>query len=425
MESLSEEESIQYFLQSPERWPFYDGYKSLNPKRREIRVLHIELQSNHMGIQGRLEHVSLDDRPIYEAVSYYWGPPAEQKSILLDGKTVFIRATLHSFMTILCRKGLNTPLWLDALCINQRDDMERSQQVAMMSDIYRNAGGIKSWIGNGDFDTDYALGFLQHRHEAKLIESVHFGEVQYRAREALLCVALRPYWSRLWVLQELALARSVVVHCGLQVVNWIDLISAVRESLQSTFDDVTPFLQVLYENKPLPYYTKRQILQPLIALDALKNTLSHTTSQHFNLLDQVFAFSHYGCVDKRDKVFGLLSLAAPESHPVVDYTASIVDVFSDMLCQSLGLLSKQYALSSGHHLVTSRSTTVDKVSNFHLTSFLANTELLVPYKHLCNARSTKFTGVLPNSDHLDPITGQFGRKNIAYGAPVMTGSTRT
>jgi hypothetical protein len=45
-------------------------------------------------------------------------------------------------------------MWVDALCISQKDDRERRQQVQMMSEIYSSARYVQAWLGLETEDTE-------------------------------------------------------------------------------------------------------------------------------------------------------------------------------------------------------------------------------------------------------------------------------
>ncbi|KAH7384543.1 heterokaryon incompatibility, partial [Pyrenochaeta sp. MPI-SDFR-AT-0127] len=75
----------------------------------------------------------------YEAISYTWGSGDTTEEILVDGCTKKVTKSLYEILTGYSSLFLPKLLWIDALCIDQKNDVEKSQQVPLMNKIYRNA----------------------------------------------------------------------------------------------------------------------------------------------------------------------------------------------------------------------------------------------------------------------------------------------
>jgi heterokaryon incompatibility protein (HET) len=52
-------------------------------------------------------------------------------------------------------------LWIDAVCINQEDDLEKSYLVRQLRDIYYGASGVLIWLGRWDEDITHAVDVLR------------------------------------------------------------------------------------------------------------------------------------------------------------------------------------------------------------------------------------------------------------------------
>lgn len=83
-------------------------------------------------ITCRMHTVSLDDLPLYTALSYTRGDEGATESIVLNKKTVNVRRNLHDFLQEAQRRNFEGSLWIDALCIDQSKVSERNHQVAIM-----------------------------------------------------------------------------------------------------------------------------------------------------------------------------------------------------------------------------------------------------------------------------------------------------
>ncbi|KAK5701878.1 hypothetical protein LTR97_004696 [Elasticomyces elasticus] len=142
---------------APRKRPRKLPYQKLDVGRKEIRLLVVkkaELRSDD--IYCELRRAFLEDRPVpsYFTVSYVWGDVTTRAAIFLDGKRVEIGASAEQVLRRFRQNNRDTLLWIDAVCIYQRDIAERSQQVAIMGDIYSNSAHNLVWLGddsNGSF----------------------------------------------------------------------------------------------------------------------------------------------------------------------------------------------------------------------------------------------------------------------------------
>ena len=102
--------------------------------------------------------VSLKD---YTALSYTWGEPVYTKTLVIAGTSVPITENLHAALQSISKaadvKDGDVRVWVDFVCINQDDHREKTEQVAMMRDVYLCASSVFVWLGPGDEDTDALL----------------------------------------------------------------------------------------------------------------------------------------------------------------------------------------------------------------------------------------------------------------------------
>jgi hypothetical protein len=127
--------------------------------------------------------VSLDSPPPYEALSYTWGSGSETEIVRLDNLEAFVRPNLNSVLRRIRKDTEVRFLWVDALCIDQRNVIERNAQVARMRDIFAKAEQVFAWLGDEADDSDLAMGYngLELEHSP--------GTSDVWAREVL------PYWQ--------------------------------------------------------------------------------------------------------------------------------------------------------------------------------------------------------------------------------------
>lgn len=124
-------------------------YRQLGHER-VLRVLILKPPASpNADLQGSLIHHRMESEPNYKAVSNTWGVPILSDKLNLDNNILGITANfalaLQKFRNLKEEVFLST----DAVCINQLDDCEKGHQVAMMSDIYRQATSVLIWLGEG------------------------------------------------------------------------------------------------------------------------------------------------------------------------------------------------------------------------------------------------------------------------------------
>ncbi|GFN14983.1 HET domain-containing protein [Aspergillus tubingensis] len=124
-------------------------YHKLDTTLKQIRLVTIEPGKWRDDIQCTLRETSLADSEPYETLSYVWGDHTNTKIITVNGRNFKATANLESALRHLRRDTPRT-MWIDAICINQRDLGERASQVSMMRDIYQGSNTTVIWLGDGD-----------------------------------------------------------------------------------------------------------------------------------------------------------------------------------------------------------------------------------------------------------------------------------
>ena len=118
----------------------------------EIRLLRLQPYSLAKRLSGSLETIRLQNdngsaSSPFEALSYFWGDEAADRTFLLNNTPFSIKPNLQGALRELCKGKVERLLWVDAICINQADINERNEQVRMMSSIYRQATRVVIWMG--------------------------------------------------------------------------------------------------------------------------------------------------------------------------------------------------------------------------------------------------------------------------------------
>lgn len=149
------------------------------------------------------------------------------KSISLNGQSCDVRENLFDALVNLRHENQQRTLWIGAICINQDNMKERNHQASRMGSIYSQAEKVVAWLGLSDEFTVEALGFLQSfdpetESLTGFISKNELADTEEGCRilEGVRSISLRPYWTRLWILQELQLASEAYAQCGRDCVPW-------------------------------------------------------------------------------------------------------------------------------------------------------------------------------------------------------------
>jgi len=266
------------------------------PDLREghIRLLKLGADVTTGNIHCTTRIFPLHGRPSYTALSYAWGPLRASDSrckILLDGRERLLHKNLWDFLRQASQRRPGW-LWIDALSIEQRCAEERSHQVGIMSDIFSHAKRVVVWLGRAYNGSDEAMEAL-----SRPVESRPHSSSGTSATKAIEALFNRPYWTRLWVFQELKSAKKLTVMCGNALLKWKLLETYVHR-----------------------LYMDHQA-EALSDSPAAQMILLRTRSMGTSIWHLLEATQHLCCTDPRDRVYALLSVATTGHEGIcADYT---------------------------------------------------------------------------------------------------------
>ena len=220
----------------------------------EIRLLYIDPGHSNSPLTCQLKHASLSTNPVYDAISYCWGGLSASESILCDGFLMPITPSLHDALRRFRSTDKVTVVWADAICINQADLAEKSHQVPLMGMIYSLAREVQVWLGPSNEETPTVVHLIEklNRLAQKSSESLKLPLEQLFDLDSnkweqvndlevgpewvpFLRFLENPWFSRVWIIQEVALARGCAwLHCGDTVrVWWQEVVTAIFFAFQS------------------------------------------------------------------------------------------------------------------------------------------------------------------------------------------------
>jgi len=260
----------------------------------------------------------------YEALSYAWGTAISPCKALVDGFELPITESLNQGLRRLRFCDKRRMLWIDALCINQRDIQERSRQVQHMATIYKSAKRVVIWLG--EWPNNAACSHVSDC-QAHWLNTLHKRE--WAIPPQLLPHVLQhyvdilelPWFRRLWIIQELSLARrNPIVLIGSLSTRWSNLSKSVLYIYNAGGRFINP------DNVQLHMGWARGSVR----VWALAEIRSRSGS-HRGLYWCLIASQNGMCANLLDKIYGLLGLCDLQMAEAiaVDYSKSLPSVLAE------------------------------------------------------------------------------------------------
>ncbi|KAH7068336.1 heterokaryon incompatibility protein-domain-containing protein [Paraphoma chrysanthemicola] len=280
----------------------------------------------------------LDAAPPYEALSYAWGPPEPAVELQCNGLGFTVRPELANALAHMRLQNCTRIVWTDAICINQDDVEERNHQVPLMGSIFTSAKRVLVWLGLADPISDHiqetfdVLELISSTCRESLDDPGHetrdrWERVQIAAsvftptvRSGLSKLFKRPWFSRIWCLQEIRLATNALVLCGEHEIDWQDFGTTVSWF----FDQLIQYGVGKSYNDAVGEWI----------CSSIDTTAAEETCDPVlrNFLDTLQFSRKFDSTDPKDKVYAILNLVSPR--PELDgfevrYDKSVGEVFAN------------------------------------------------------------------------------------------------
>ena len=306
-------------------------YSALKPQ--QIRVLELDQSIHHDSvITCSLKTMSLSDstRPQYEALSYVWGDPAKRNQIILDGQPASITQNLWTALKYIRKSDASRTLWIDAVCINQDDVNERTEQVKQMAQIYSEASTVLIWLGPPNAEIEKTMLALQVPGAVAALKEAAYNELFPKdVSLGLQAILSQPWWHRIWVIQEHVLASTdPLVGCGSTWLEWPLLEEAVR---QYTFS-IGFGASFQAGPEPSTWVTQAAALIRHILFRRQWNDPEYMSEKNRTISEIVERTRGYQASDSRDQIFATVNLLdekEKEQFPAIDYTKSVSEVYQE------------------------------------------------------------------------------------------------
>ena len=271
----------------------------------------------------------------YEALSYTWGSTVKTDKIKVNACEFDVTQNLYLALQYLRLENEDRILWTDGLCIDQMNDKEKGHQVQQMGNVYRRAERVVIWLGPATYDTNVLMDSIKQLEKESInysknnwrssdqawrdiwsnvqpnLRNIH-SNVEVRQRNGLESLFKRPWFSRVWILQEVANARGAVVVCGVKSV------SARTFAIVPSLIGVTP-----------PPHCQS-------ILDIMPGPLREESwwSQNRDLRTLLLKFGKTAASDPRDNIYALLGISSDACNSDLlraEYSKSVQEVIKDVV----------------------------------------------------------------------------------------------
>jgi len=342
-----------------------------------FRLLHILRGDFGQHVECEISSWPIDDAPSYYAISYTWGDPADTTEITVNGRPLVVRRNCEYVLQQAFATKASLYYWVDAICIAQTSIQERNHQVGIMGKIYSGAAHVFACVGPHGNDSEYLMATIDSqrpilekfyiwgqsivgynafgsnhtffnpiRHVRQQLQCLFTMRTSERLRtsEAFVAFMKRPYFTRVWILQELHLATRVSYCCGVDVLpdEYFRALDSLIEYWIRRHD-----ARSVWTGRKYQAWNQAWILQRLILddrpsknswqslLQDFHGTVSHrdclrlsVSARKSSLSEVLQMLECFNCVDVRDNLYGILSLVdwPDEQRPDPDYTKDNFEV---------------------------------------------------------------------------------------------------
>lgn len=316
-------------------------YLPLSHDNSEIRLLRIMPGSAGEKVQCNLETVGQSSAPDYKALSYTWGELSKHHEIFVNGSSLSITKNLLAALEQLRHSSKDLVIWIDAICINQDSDNERSDQVSKMRTIYEGASEVLVWLGKSTPTSSRALSYIRDMTalldvQGNVDDFIHDPR-RYDDLMALYSLLLRDYWNRVWVIQETSVAKVVVIHCGADSIGWTELLAT-----QTTLMDHESAMIILSGEHNIGMTLFNKIWKGGARGMKPAEPIAGRTAKEPTLYESLLYHSSKLCSYPIDRIYSIVGLTSArfDGRFVIDYNRGARRVFIDVVQYTIATTQK-------------------------------------------------------------------------------------
>lgn len=285
----------------------------------DIRLLYLLPGRDQAPLSCSLRIVSLSQPPIYEAISYTWGEPVFSASIECFSKGQLpITENLSKALFHLRLADRLRVLWVDAICINQQDLVERSHQVTLLRDTFQRAKNVIVWLGEDTGDANNAFEILRAIDPSSSSSMDIRRLINADRHNALGKLLARSWFRRIWIVQELICAQKAIITCGNHEMEW------------EIFLDIASTIEEIGE---VPSIRDQSVYDTLFTLSSIRLRRRRQQQGEKNgLVALLYGYRRCLASDPRDKLFALVGIAREQIAPAYtpDYSKGVLEVYRNL-----------------------------------------------------------------------------------------------
>jgi Heterokaryon incompatibility protein (HET) len=300
------------------------------PKTAGIRLLILHGGNKAANIECSLVFRKNEE---YEALSYVWSQESSSNDLTSppmikirteSGTARFVvSSNLLAALKELRHEHKRRRFWVDAICINQNDPAEKSAQVPLMAEIYSAATNVIVWLGEDTHESPIALALMQKIRYLKNFDQFVEKHTTCEEWEALTDLMRRPWFSRRWVVQEIALAKEATLHCGAYKIKWSEFADAVALFEEMAGRVRRKFKESVAHNHHSDYLGDVKALSASRLVNVTTNLVRRSDDglvlkRLFSLESLVSTLTPFEATVPHDIIYAVLSLAKDTSGSVVD-----------------------------------------------------------------------------------------------------------
>ncbi|KAI1270055.1 HET-domain-containing protein [Xylariaceae sp. FL1019] len=318
------------------------AYRHRSLGQGEVRLLILKRASWFPSvIEAEVVHQQMYPPPDYEALSYRWGSEELTDEVIVDGCRLPV--TRSAFNLLLARRSMlrDRTVWIDQICISQNDIEEKTAQVQQMRDIYHRATRVIVFPSS-DWRCRIAAGWIYqiwakcYQEEDDLMEYLkpHPESNNTRGWRAVADLFTNEYFTRAWVIQEIAVARKAEVYVGGTYIPWEVFLEAMMWSFHPRRRHMLIGSDVAEERTWYKGDTFENIAILSFLRPGMQGWLSSTldNSTAIQLENLLYIAHNTTSKDPRDNIFAFVGLAKSKGDPALtlpDYSLSTEQVFQN------------------------------------------------------------------------------------------------
>lgn len=415
--------------------------------KTEIRIITLlppPLFAPHE-IECTISTAKLSSKPIYEALSYVWGKPVFDRRVYIGDKELNITASLATALQQLRYRDRPRRLWVDAISINQKDNAEKTSQIPLMAQIYGQATSVIGWLGEKSIQTtatiqtllDLARDSLKYGVDPETsLDEDQNKELSDDVRAAverlyphlewpsLSTFFSQAYFTRLWIVQEVALPSRIAFYNGPSIeLSFEDFSTALRVLLvilrhtqlaQYWTTEYLGSLELVRMRASIQYQRHGEtsstrgelgILQRMFGMNTsslfmkrqpelktpqklVNETIrdQHMTHQPLSLFDLVSSNLNRRCANDSDRIYALLGLPRADNDLAitVNYNTKVEDLYTEFALSYLRKNSLKPLHYAGQAIKSPPGQTATSWTNTTLPSWVPDWRNIYPRVSLCS-----------------------------------------